>query len=149
MCPSDLRGIAHIDNEFAKRRMRQKKSTEQRVVFGLDCAALPHAFHARRFAAAGAMQGQPMAAGLDPRLNCSRLRGIRIRAGNVSDQQAAHREPFGDVAKIIGGGGWHFLFSQQCQQPKARMIVIVAGSHAGRKAAGDDVGAGKFGFCRF
>jgi hypothetical protein len=66
--------------------MGQKVAAEQCMVFRLDGAAHPHALDALGAAAAGAMQGEPPAATIEPLLNGTCLRGIRVRAGDIGDQ---------------------------------------------------------------
>src|SRR5262249_41664703 len=81
-------GIRPLDAGLADGRMSQEAAPEQRVVLGLDGAALATALDALGATAAGAVQSQPMAAGLEPALERAALPGIGIRSGDVGDQQA-------------------------------------------------------------
>ena len=97
------------------------------MVLGLDGAALAHAFDPLGAAAAGAVQAQPVAAGLQPVPDGAALRGVGIRAGDVGDQQPADRQPFLDVGEVVGDRGRNVLFGQQSQQPQAGIVVVVTG----------------------
>ena len=68
--PAGQRRLAgrHLDADLADRRMGQEIAAEQRVVLGLDGAALPRALDPLGAAAARPVQRQPMAAGLQPAL---------------------------------------------------------------------------------
>ena len=121
--------------------MGQEAAAEQRVVLGLDGAALAHALDPLGAAAAGAMQAQPVAARLQPMLDGAALRGVGIGAGHVGDQQLADRQPFLDVGEVVGDRGRNVLLGQQLQQPQAGIVVVVPGMRTGRKTAGDEMRA--------
>ena len=116
--------------------MGQEAAAEQRVVLGLDSAALARAFHPLGAAAAGAVQAQPMAAGFEPAPERPALPGIGIRASDIGDQQPARRQPFFEIGKVVGDRGRNVAFGQQPQQPQAGIVVVVAGERPRRKAAG-------------
>ena len=93
--------------------MRQEIAAEQRVMLGLDGAARARAFDALGAAAAGAVQGQPMAARLEPFADRPALRGIGIGAGDIGDQQPAERQPLRDIGEIVGDRGSDAGLGQQ------------------------------------
>ena len=106
---------AHLDAKLADRRMGQEIAPEQGVVLGLDGAALAGALHPLGAAAARAMQGQPMAARLQPALDRARLRGVGVGAGHIGDQQPADRQPFLDIREVVGDRGRNVSFGEEPQ----------------------------------
>ena len=127
--------------------MGQEEAAQQRVMLGLDGAALAHALHPLRAAAARPMQAQPMAARFEPARDGAALRGVGVGAGHIGDQQPADRQPLLDVREVVGDRGLNVPFGQEPQQPQARMVVVVSGGRAGRKAAGDEMRATKRSLC--
>jgi hypothetical protein len=96
--------------------MGQKAAPEQRVVLGLDRAPLARALHPLCAAAAGPVQREPMATGLQPPPDGPALRRIGIWARDIGDQQPADRQPFLDIGKIVRDRGWYVAFGQQPQR---------------------------------
>ena len=127
--------------------MGQEVAPEEGVVLGLDGAALAGALDPLGAAAAGAMQGQPMAARLQPALDGAGLRGVGVGAGDVGDQQPADRQPFLDVREVVGDRGRNVPFGQQPQQPQAGIVVVVPGIRTGWKTAGNQMRAAGFRLC--
>ena len=123
--------------------MRQEAAAEKGVVVELDGAALPDALDALGAAATGAVQGQPPAAVLHPAPDGDALRGVRIRARDVGDQEPAHGQPLLDVTEVIGDRGRDLLLGQELEQLQTGVVVVVAGARAGRKSAGDEMGASR------
>ena len=121
-------GVTHIDAKPAKRGMREEEAPEQRVMLGLHCAALAHALHWLCAAATRAMQGEPVSTGLEPPANGAALRGVRIRASDIGNQQASCRQPFFDVREVVGDRGLNVRFREEAQQPQPGMIVVVSGA---------------------
>ncbi len=80
-----------------------------------------------------------MAARLQPLPDGTGLPGIGIRAGDVGDQQLAHRQPFLDIGKVVGDRGGNIALGQQPQQLQAGVVVVVPAHRAGRKAADDNM----------
>ena len=115
---------------------------------GLHRAALAHALHALGAAPARAVQSQPMAASLDPAADGAGLGVVRVGAGHVGDEEPAYRQPFFDVREIVGDGGRNVPLGQQPQKPQAGVVVVVPGARAGRKTAGDEMGALSCRSCR-
>src|SRR5207245_3379420 len=65
-----------VDANLTDGGMGQEIAPEERVMLGLDGAALPRPFHPLGTAAAGAMQAQPAAACFEPALDGAALRGV-------------------------------------------------------------------------
>ena len=107
--------------------MRQEVAPEQRVVLGLDGAALPRAFHSLGAAAAGAVQAEPVTAGFEPLLQRATLRRVRVRAGHVRDQEAADRQPLLEVCEVVRDRRRNLALRQQAEEPQAGVVVVVAG----------------------
>jgi Transposase len=89
-----------------------KKAAEQRTMFCLHRTSLPCAVHTLRASTTGAMQRQPMSAALQPTADYVALGCIGIGSGNICDQQAAHRQPFGNIRKVITDRRRGVLFHQ-------------------------------------
>ena len=121
--------------------MRQEHGSEQCMMLGLHSAALRQALDALGTPAAGAVQRQPMAAGLEPGFQSGALLGARVGAGDVGDEQPAHGQPFLHVGEVVGDGSRNLSLGQQREEPKAGIVVVVTGAGAGRKAAGNDMSA--------
>ena len=121
--------------------MRQEHGSEQCMMLGLHSAALRQALDAFGTPAAGAVQRQPMAAGLEPGFQSGALLGTRVGAGDVGDEQPAHGQPFLHVGEVVGDGSRNLSLGQQREEPKAGIVVVVTGAGAGRKAAGNDMSA--------
>src|SRR5205814_633129 len=129
----------HVDADLADRRMCQEVAPEERVMLGLHGAALPRAFDALGAAAAGAVQGQPVSAGLEPLLNRPALRGVGIRPGDVGDEQPTRGQPFLDVGEVVGDRGGDVLLRQEPEQPQAGVVVVVPGGGSRRQPTGDEL----------
>jgi hypothetical protein len=68
--------ITHIDAESACKRMRQEHAAEQCMMFGFHGAALRQALNALGTPTAGAVQRQPVAAGLEPRFQSAHCSAV-------------------------------------------------------------------------
>lgn len=88
-----------------------------------------------------------MAARLKPGFDGTALRGVRVGAGHIGDQQPGDREPFLDVHEVIGDRGRNIPFGQERGQPQAGMVVVVSGGRAGWKTAGDEMRPGELFLC--
>ena len=140
--PAGDRGVGdHLDAEFPDRRVGQEKAAEQRVVLGLDRAPHPRPLDPLRAAAAGSVQGQPLAAGLQPGLQGAGLRGVGVGAGDIGDQQLADRQPFLEIGEVVGDRGRNLPLGQQLQQPQPGVILVVPAHRPGRKPAGNKMRA--------
>jgi len=73
------------------------------------------------------VQGEPAAAGLEPLLHRAALGRIRVRAGDVRDQQAARREPLLDVGEVVRDRCRDLALRQEAEEPQSRVVVVVAG----------------------
>ena len=111
------------------------------MMLGFHGAALRQALDALGTPAAGAVQRQPMAAGLEPGFQSGALLGTRVGTGDVGDEQPAHGQPLLHVGEVVGDGSRDLSLGQQREQPKAGIVVVVTGAGAGRKAAGNDMSA--------
>jgi len=125
----------------------QEAASEQGMVLGLDGAALAGALDPLGATAARPVQRQPMTARLQPLLDRARLRGVGVGPSDIGDQQAADREPFFDIGEVVGDRSRHVLVAQDFQQPQTRIIVVVPGHRAGRKAAGNQMRAAVLCLC--
>src|SRR5215471_5053386 len=141
--------VSHVDAKAAERRMCQEAAPEERVMLGLDGAALAHALHALGAAATRPMQAQPVAAGLQPGADRTALCCVRVRASDVGDQHPAHRQPLLDVREVVTDRRRNVALAKKTKQRQARMVVIVAGARTGRVAPSDDMRAGKFALCHW
>ena len=140
-------GSLDLDAKLADRRVGQKIAAEQCVVIGLDGTARAETFDPLGAAAAGAVQGEPVAAGLQPVADRAGLGGIGVRAGDIGDQQLAQRQPFRDIGEIVGDRGRDVALGEKAEQAKTGIIMVVAAHRAGRKAAGDQMRAARCCFC--
>ena len=113
--------------------MREKEAAEQRVMLGLDGAALAHAFDALRAAAARAVQCKPVSARFEPGTQRSALRSVGIRTCDVGNQQAAHRQPFRQIGEVIRDRRLNVLLGEKSQQSQPRVIMIVPALEPGGK----------------
>jgi hypothetical protein len=141
--PSGQRGISvpHLDVDFADRRMGQKFAAEECVVLGLDGAPITHALDPFGSSAAGPMQTEPMAAGLEPAPDDAGLRRVGVGAGDVADQQLADRQEFLDIREVVGDRGRDVPLGEQPEEPQTGIVVVVPAHRTGRKTAGNEMGA--------
>src|SRR5262249_32209075 len=111
---------------------------------GLDGAARARSFDALGPPAARAVQCEPMPAPLGPSAYRVGLRRIGIWAGDIGDEEAAHRQPARDIGEIVGDRGGDILLGEQLKEAQARVIMVVARHRAGREAARDDMRAVRY-----
>src|SRR5262249_52597889 len=121
--------------------MGQEIAAEQRVVLGLDRAPLPRALDPLGAAPADAVQAEPATAGLEPLLERAALPRVGVRARDIRDQEATHREPLLEIRELVGDRGRDLALGQEAEEPQAGIVVVVPGLRSRRKAAGDEMRA--------
>jgi len=80
-----------------------------------------------------------MAARLEPALDGTASRGVRVGAGYIGDQQPADGQPFLDIHEVVGDRSRDAPFGQEAQQPQAGIVVVVPGHRTGWKTTGDQM----------
>ena len=127
--------------------MREEVAAEQRVVLGLDGAALPRPFDTFRAPAAGAVQGQPAPARFQPAPDRAALPGIGIRARHVRDQEPAERQPLRDVREVVGDRRRDIPLCQETEEAETGVVMVVPGVRSGRKPSDDEMRARRCRVC--
>src|SRR5262245_32551483 len=82
-----------------------------------------------------------MATGPEPGFQPGALLGTRVGAGDIGDEQPAHRKPLLQIGEVVGDGGRNLSLGQQREEAKAGIVMIVTGARPRRKAAGNNMSA--------